>query len=92
MSGFFAKGGKPKFNKDKCLKCVYRLEDANGFLGKNERGEGISCMCNYAGVTGHTCLHTVKGQTKDRRGEDYEDCKLFSEGNRLPTECHDFIS
>jgi hypothetical protein len=40
-------------------------------------------MCNYSCVTGTTCLHKTENGVEDRRGEDYNDCKLFLEGDLL---------
>lgn len=75
----------PKFDKSRCLKCVFRLEDTSGYSTKNARGDTVTLVCNYAGVTGHTCLHTVGKKVVDKRGDDYNDCKLFKKGERLRT-------
>lgn len=41
-------------------------------------------ICNYACVTGKTCLTIENGKTIDRRGNDPDDCKLFQEGKAIP--------
>lgn len=61
---------KSKHNKAKCRKCAYHRNMSNSTY----------CICNYAYVTGQTCLHKTKNGVEDRRGEDYNDCKLFVKG------------
>ena len=63
-----------KFDKSKCNKCKYRFRLSKG---------GGTTICNYAGVTGHTCLTREGKETIDRRGDDFSDCKLFERGARL---------
>lgn len=72
---------KPKFNKDKCLKCKYHSKQlSGGYQGKGEDGKNYYVHCNYS-KTGQTCLIDTGFDTYDMRGEDYNDCKLFKEGN-----------
>ena len=59
---------KYKFDKTKCRKCAYHRV-MQGFT-----------ICNYACVTGQTCLHKTKNGVEDSRGDDYNNCKLFVEG------------
>lgn len=65
--------GKPKFNKDKCAKCKFRFRSSFVLIG-----------CNYATVTGHTCLRkSADGTIIDIRGNNYNHCRLFEEGARI---------
>ena len=73
---------KPKFRKSKCIKCKYHGLGGHGYL-VNINGKGIHIYCNYS-VTGKTCLKpSGPFETIDIRGEDYDDCKLFSPGKRI---------
>lgn len=73
---------KPKFRKSRCLKCKYHGLGSHGYL-VNINGKGIHIYCNYA-VTGKTCLKpSGPFETIDIRGEDYDDCKLFSPGKMI---------
>ena len=61
-----------KFDKTKCNKCAY------------SRKMGMFIVCNISGVTGETCLTRLdSGETIDRRGEDYDNCKLYMKGKRI---------
>lgn len=71
---------KPKFNKQKCLKCKYHAFSSNGYRAVIGRGSR-DVICNFATITGITCLKPEPGySTSDLRGEDYDNCKLFVEG------------
>ena len=64
---------KSKYNKAKCKNCIYHTQGS---------GMGTALvLCNYAAVTGHTCLKRGdKGQTIDIRGEDRDHCLLYQSG------------
>ena len=73
---------KGKFDKRKCLKCMYHGE---GHIGYPVRvgDKTITVYCNYASVTGNTCLKQKNShESYDTRGEIHDDCKLFVEGVR----------
>lgn len=64
-------GFKPKFDIQKCKKCIY-----SGKL------ENLTC-CDYSLRTNKPTLTSISaGKVIDRRGEDYENCKLFTTGKR----------
>jgi hypothetical protein len=70
----------PKFNKRKCLRCKYHTHMSQGYSVRVGH-RSIHVCCNFATVTGITCLKPEPGhRTSDLRGEDYDDCKLFVEG------------
>lgn len=56
-------------DKRKCAKCMYHA---------GKVGLSLGVYCNYAGITGKTCLHVENGKTTDRRGDG--DCALFHKG------------
>ena len=69
---------KPKFNKDKCAKCKYRGEGAGYATTSKKRL--VHCYYSKQGVG--SCLKPISStETIDIRGEDYNNCKLFQEGN-----------
>lgn len=70
---------KSKFDKQRCASCIYRMESTLGY-------EGL--VCNYAGVTGHTCLKRIGKEVVDARGE--EECKLYKKGQRAMTKAEGF--
>lgn len=81
----------PKFNKNNCLKCIYRGTRESCNLGapvkvKNEDGEEyvVHVYCNYSSITGDTCIRLAKNHknTMDIRGKG-PICKLFAEGESL---------
>jgi len=75
---------KPKFDKHKCLKCVYHGNCGAGWHIVDGHGEGANVICNYATITGFTCLKRVaRDELKDIRGEDFNNCKLYTEGKSL---------
>ena len=79
---------KPKFDKAKCLKCKYRSTSFNNLsyaVVCNNRVKHV--LCDYANLTGVTCLKPgPNNSVVDMRGEDYNNCMLFSEGPRLDKE------
>lgn len=70
---------KSKFDKDRCKSCIYRMESTLGYNG---------LVCNYAGVTGHTCLKRIGKEVVDARGED--ECQLYKRGKRAMTKSESF--
>ena len=72
-----------KFNKQKCLKCRYHNYGCGGYLA-TVRKRRQAVYCNYASITGNTCLKpTGLFTTVDVRGDDYNNCKLFLEGDLI---------
>lgn len=69
---------KSKFNKKKCASCIYRK--------KSTKVPEVNVFCDYAGVTDQTCLHRVGSTVVDRRGDDYEHCKLRVVGDPIVTQ------
>ena len=73
----------PKFNKYKCIKCIYRGEGQIGYPIRY-KGQFIRVHCNYVGCTNSTCLKPISTYAIiDIRGDDYDNCKLFVEGPKL---------
>ena len=66
---------RSKFNKKKCANCMYHR--------KIHAGNVHGIMCNYASVCDATCLHVVKGRVEDRRGSEYDSCKLYMAGEPI---------
>ena len=61
---------KTKFDKTKCISCAY--------CGRRQAYQTLNLLyCNYAGIEGQTCLHKVGTEIIDRRGDDYDNCKLY---------------
>lgn len=78
---------KAKFDKRKCLSCVYHGRGMNGFTAKIKRTSHgdttVQVFCDYANKngTGETCLHREPGgDVTDRRGCDPKNCLLYVEG------------
>lgn len=71
---------KPKFDKQKCIKCMYHCNLTGGFRAKIGDKNYVSIVCDYATINRQTCLINTSEGTIDLRGEDYNDCKLFKEG------------
>lgn len=72
---------KPKFNKDKCVKCKYH--GLNVGYTADVKGQKRLVYCNYS-ATGNTCLKRVgEDKIKDLRGTRFNDCKLFEEGEMI---------
>lgn len=74
---------KPKFDKQRCLDCIYHGTGGGYMARKNGKTLGINC--NFSGATKSTCLTLSEdGLTViDRRGEDFFNCQLFVEGKPL---------
>ena len=71
---------KPKFDKSKCLKCKYHGRGKNGYSTR-KGNTTVAVFCDFATITDTTCLkRNDKGTAKDLRGEDFDNCKLFSPG------------
>lgn len=72
---------KPKFNKQKCKSCIYRVTDSSAYkIGAGQ--EGVSC--NYSTIMGKTCLRRGEhGEVVDIRGDDYDNCQIFKAGKPL---------
>ena len=46
------------------------------------RKMGMRLICNVATVQEETCLKLKDGVVVDRRGEEYNDCRLYARGRR----------
>ena len=69
---------KSKFNKKKCLKCKYHGTGC-GHSVKTQAGV-LKVHCNYS-IVDKTCLQKLDdGTIIDRRGDDYDNCKLYEKG------------
>ena len=64
-----------KFNKEKCKTCMF-----HGVANTME----IKVYCNYILLTEQACLYCDGKGTKDKRGNDFENCKLYQKGKRMP--------
>lgn len=71
---------KPYYNKHKCVKCIYHGLGCGGYSVKINEDEHRPIYCNYAGVTGETCLKRDGDKVIDLRGDDYNHCKLYVKG------------
>lgn len=74
---------KPKFNKNRCLTCKYARFMVGGFAAK-VNGKSIPLICSYGTINpmGETCLFVDENRNLvDKRGTDYNNCKLYSEGD-----------
>lgn len=64
-----------------CARCKY-----HGYFGAKpeEKYSETNIMCDYSG-TAHdgTCLKRTKDGTIDRRGDKYDECLLFVEGEKI---------
>lgn len=70
---------KPKFNKEKCLKCIWHSRCGSGWHVLTMQGEYINVVCGYSSFTGSTCLKRVaRDELIDIRGEDYNACQLYA--------------
>ena len=66
---------KSKFRKSKCKKCIFHSAQSGGYL-----------ICSYAtrNKADNTCLYKGDdGKLHDRRGDDYDNCLLFIEGQPI---------
>ena len=80
MTGIFRRGmrDRPKHDRKLCLRCKY-----HGTVGARE-DKMYNVCCDYAALAHDgTCLRREHGEMIDRRGEDFESCKLFEEGEAL---------
>ena len=71
-----ARGVRSKHNKAKCRTCAYH----------RIMGGGVHMICNYSCITGQTCLYKTDKGIEDRRGDDYNNCKLYRKGVALEDE------
>ena len=69
-----------KFNKQKCMKCKYRCTVSSG-AGLKISARNVACYYGALSNQG-SCLTLVKGKIVDRRGDDYDHCKLYEKGSR----------
>lgn len=75
---------KAKFDKKKCIKCIYHGVGKCGHCVRMPDGHTERVHCNYSSVTDVTCLQPgPNGTVIDMRGEDYNNCLLFVEGKRV---------
>lgn len=66
-------------NKEICAVCKYR-----GTVGARDIANADNVSCDYAGVTGRTALgHGKGGEAFDKRGDDFNVCLLFEEGDAI---------
>lgn len=80
---------KPKFDKQKCFRCKYHSLGSGGYTVYND-GRGLAVFCNYS-ATQDTCLKkSDDGTVYDQRGDDYYNCKLYSEGRVIKDEDEDY--
>lgn len=72
------------FNVEKCMKCCYHgTHPSMGQIVGRGR-DAFWVYCNYACVTGDTCLKKAgPHDSVDSRGNDPDNCKLFWEGEKL---------
>lgn len=73
---------KPKFNKHKCLDCIYHQE-MPGMLGyqvRVDKNHYKHVYCNFSSVTRETCLRVTENGVIDIRGNDFDNCQLFVKG------------
>ena len=72
---------KPKFSKRKCLDCIYHTLTSQGYPTRIKQGNKyhtLNVACNYCELTKQTCLCLDGGKNiVDKRGNDYNNCKLF---------------
>lgn len=77
---------KPYFDLKKCYKCKYHGEGiSGGYSIKLANSHFVTVYCNYADITGKTCLAIDEetGELYDRRGTNSKKCKFFEEGKKL---------
>lgn len=77
--------GKPKFNKKKCLVCIYSVKSSQGYPTHDEEGKPVSLICDYASNNRNSecCLYIGEdGKVHDRRGDKYNKCLLFTPGKK----------
>ena len=71
----------PKFDKEKCATCRWSCVNGNlgyttGYFDEKAQKYPIHVYCNVS-ATGDTCLKRDGSRLVDRRGEDYDNCKLY---------------
>lgn len=71
----------PKFDKEKCATCRWSCVNGNlgyttGYFDEKAQKYPIHVYCNVS-ATGNTCLEREGNKLVDRRGEDYDNCKLY---------------
>ena len=74
---------RPKFNKKKCMECMYHSVGL-GYPVKIKDHQ-VTVHCNYS-LTGDTCLKMTENGVVDTRGTDYDHCKLFKKGKAVEEE------
>lgn len=72
-----------KFDRSKCRSCIYRGRVSGG--QQYIKGERINNVCcNYAAITGNTCLkYNNAHKLDDIRGDNYDECKLYKKGKAI---------
>lgn len=93
MNQTFADSKAP-YNPKKCLKCKYHGEhlSCGNFVRvkkptNGKAGKSVTVYCNYADITGNTCLKALNPrESYDTRGDDYNNCLLFEKGKRVRKE------
>lgn len=67
-------------NRKLCARCKWR-----GYFGaKSEIGSVTNLCCDYSGTAKDgTCLKKVGADVVDRRGDKYDECLLFVEGEKI---------
>lgn len=71
---------KTKFDRKKCLTCIYR----GGSQGSCTSIKNLHC--NYSGIMTATCLKRIPnkdGEIMDIRGKDYDNCRLYEKGRQI---------
>lgn len=72
---------KPKFDKQKCLKCKYHGIGKCGYFTR-AGSKATKVFCDYATIAKSTCLKPINiTDVVDLRGTEYNNCKLFAEGS-----------
>lgn len=72
-----------KFNRKRCATCMYRSK-----YTVTDSNLSSTLHCNYACITGHTCLHREEcGTVQDRRGNDFDNCLLYEKGDPPKPTC-----
>ena len=67
---------KPKFDKNKCVKCKYHGVGMGYSVKINGETRLIHCNANGFNIT--TVTRSPEGKVIDMRGEDYKNCRLFT--------------
>lgn len=76
-----------KFNPEKCMKCKFRNEAQSNNIGSTVRlpnGKTTRVYCDYAYIMNSTCLKPISPtKSIDMRGDDYNNCNYFIEGDKI---------